>query len=214
MEAKFIDINVDVGEGIGNESILMPIISSCNIACGGHAGNSSTMQKVVKLAKQHRVKIGAHPSFPDVENFGRKPMNMPCVALFASIKEQINELIKKLNDFPSLPTVVSKVLDITSNDVDRKKPFLFFESYSWDDCISKHKPNIMLVPGASFESKMYPLVKYAKICNKINGNFIILWGSPSERLIAEKIKLLSPEVFIVNKLSLDKLKALISRLRR
>ena len=89
-----VDINVDVGEGVGNESQLIPYASSCNIACGGHAGNSSTMQKVVKLAKQHRVKIGAHPSFPDVENFGRKPMNMPCVALFASIKEQINELIK------------------------------------------------------------------------------------------------------------------------
>ena len=76
--------------------------------------------------------------------------------------------------------------------------------------ISKHKPNILLVPGASFESKMYPLGEYAKISNKINGNFIILWGSPSERLIAEKIKLLAPEVLIVDKLSLDKLKALIS----
>jgi heptosyltransferase-1 len=57
---------------------------------------------------------------------------------------------------------------------------------------------------------MYPLGNYAEISKKINGNFIILWGSPSERLIAEKIKLLAPEVLIVDKLSLDKLKALIS----
>ncbi|MFD0835891.1 5-oxoprolinase subunit PxpA [Mariniflexile aquimaris] len=87
-----IDINVDVGEGVGNESQLLPYASSCNIACGGHAGDHKSMRKVVKLAQRHRVKIGAHPSFPDVENFGRKPMNMPCVALFASLQEQINSL--------------------------------------------------------------------------------------------------------------------------
>ncbi|WP_445738687.1 5-oxoprolinase subunit PxpA [Mariniflexile sp.] len=93
-----VDINVDVGEGIGNESRLIPYVSSCNIACGGHAGDAKTMRKVVKLAKQHRVKIGAHPSFPDVENFGRKPMEMPCVALYTSIKEQINNLVTILNE--------------------------------------------------------------------------------------------------------------------
>lgn len=93
MHTHSIDINIDVGEGIGNESLLMPYVSSCNIACGGHAGNSKTMRKVVELAKQHRIKIGAHPSFPDVENFGRKPMDMPCVALFASLKEQISNLM-------------------------------------------------------------------------------------------------------------------------
>lgn len=93
VQNQSIDINVDVGEGIGNESLLMPYVSSCNIACGGHAGNSKTMRKVVKLAKQHRIKIGAHPSFPDVENFGRKPIDMPCVALFASLKEQITNLM-------------------------------------------------------------------------------------------------------------------------
>ncbi|MFG6687340.1 5-oxoprolinase subunit PxpA [Mariniflexile sp. HNIBRBA6329] len=93
MLGQTIDINVDVGEGIGNESHLMPYVSSCNIACGGHAGDRESMRKVVKLAKQYRVKIGAHPSFPDVENFGRKPMEMTCVALFASLKGQINDLM-------------------------------------------------------------------------------------------------------------------------
>ena len=93
MQPQSIDINVDVGEGIGNESLLMPYVSSCNIACGGHAGNNTSMRYVVKLAKMHRVKIGAHPSFPDFENFGRKPIKMPCVALFASLKQQINSLM-------------------------------------------------------------------------------------------------------------------------
>lgn len=93
MEAKFIDINVDVGEGIGNESILMPIISSCNIACGGHIGDEETMRMVVKLAAANNVKIGAHPSFPDKENFGRKPMDISCAALYTSIKGQIDDLM-------------------------------------------------------------------------------------------------------------------------
>lgn len=98
MEDQIIDINVDMGEGIGNEAELMPYISSCNIACGGHAGDYQTMKTVVKLAKQHRVKIGAHPSFPDKENFGRKIMDMPCVALYTSLKNQITDLIEVLNE--------------------------------------------------------------------------------------------------------------------
>jgi len=93
-----IDINVDLGEGIGNESQLMPYISSCNIACGGHTGDANTMRKVVKLAKKHNVKIGAHPSFPDKENFGRIPMEIPSVVLFKSIKKQIRDLLSVLKE--------------------------------------------------------------------------------------------------------------------
>lgn len=97
MGSKGVDINIDVGEGIGNEILLMPYIASCNIACGGHAGTFETMLDAVRLAKQHRVKIGAHPSFPDKENFGRQLMDMPYTTLFSSIKNQIDDLIKVLN---------------------------------------------------------------------------------------------------------------------
>ncbi|GAA3611735.1 5-oxoprolinase subunit PxpA [Flavivirga amylovorans] len=93
-----IDINVDVGEGVGNEPELMPYISSCNIACGGHAGDTDTMRQVIKLAKEYRVKIGAHPSFPDRVNFGRINMDMPCAALFKSIKGQVDDLIAILRE--------------------------------------------------------------------------------------------------------------------
>jgi UPF0271 protein len=93
-----VDINSDVGEGIGNESQLMPHISSCNIACGGHAGNEETMKSAVQLAKHYKVKIGAHPSFPDKENFGRKVMEMPCVVLYKSIKEQVEDLMSILKE--------------------------------------------------------------------------------------------------------------------
>jgi len=98
MNAQIVDINCDVGEGIGNETRLMPYIGSCNIACGGHAGDSSTMQEVVRLAKKHAVKIGAHPSFPDKENFGRQTLEMSSAALFKSLKHQINTLFDVIRD--------------------------------------------------------------------------------------------------------------------
>ncbi|MCO4822289.1 MAG: 5-oxoprolinase subunit PxpA [Flavobacteriaceae bacterium] len=93
-----IDINVDMGEGMGNEHLLMPYISSCNIACGGHYGDRASMRRVVQLAKQYKVKIGAHPSFPDPENFGRKVMKMSFTALFVSVKSQIQEMMKVVNE--------------------------------------------------------------------------------------------------------------------
>src|SRR5690606_37848577 len=97
-----IDINADVGEGLGNELRLMPYLSSCNIACGGHAGTPETMRTVVGLAKQHGVKIGAHPSYPDVENFGRQKMDISCAALFLSLEAQIDALREMLRDDATL----------------------------------------------------------------------------------------------------------------
>ena len=93
-----IDINVDVGEGVDIESQIMPFISSCNIACGGHAGNEKMMRSVIKLAKKYHVKIGAHPSFPDQENFGRVKMDISYAALFKSIKEQVESLNSILHE--------------------------------------------------------------------------------------------------------------------
>ncbi len=93
----FIDINCDVGEGIGNESDLFPHISSCNVACGGHAGDINTMSEVVQLANKFKIKVGAHPSYPDRDNFGRKSMKIEKNRLKASIRKQIEELEAILN---------------------------------------------------------------------------------------------------------------------
>ncbi|QLG46829.1 5-oxoprolinase subunit PxpA [Costertonia aggregata] len=92
MEKRFIDINCDVGEGVGNEAELFPLISSCNIACGGHSGDLASMTAVVRLAKKHRVKIGAHPSYPDIKNFGRLSIKMDTRELSDSIKSQVETL--------------------------------------------------------------------------------------------------------------------------
>ncbi|MFT4670630.1 MAG: UPF0271 protein [Ulvibacter sp.] len=84
-----IDINADLGEGSPYDAQLMPLISSCSIACGGHFGNETTMGTAVQLAKEHKVKIGVHPSFPDIENFGRKVLPMTKNELSESVFQQL-----------------------------------------------------------------------------------------------------------------------------
>lgn len=89
---KKIDINCDVGEGVNNEERLLPFIQSCNIACGAHAGDEQLMRNIVKLALNFNVKIGAHPSYPDKENFGRKSIKISSSDLILSIQKQLHTL--------------------------------------------------------------------------------------------------------------------------
>ena len=86
------DINCDLGEGLSNDAQIMPYISSCNIACGVHAGSLNIMKSTVLLAKNYNVKIGAHPSFSDRDNFGRKEMFLPKSILKPQIINQIASL--------------------------------------------------------------------------------------------------------------------------
>ncbi|MEQ9305547.1 MAG: 5-oxoprolinase subunit PxpA [Marinoscillum sp.] len=85
-------LNCDMGESIGNDHLIMPHINACSIACGGHIGDKESMTQTVRLALKHQVEIGAHPSFPDRENFGREAFNMPSDELISSLSEQINSL--------------------------------------------------------------------------------------------------------------------------
>lgn len=86
------DINCDLGEGIGRDAELMPYLDSCNIACGGHAGDRETMISTMRLAKEHGVKVGAHPSFEDRPNFGRKEIYVPPERLRSQLIHQIAEI--------------------------------------------------------------------------------------------------------------------------
>ncbi|MCH2034740.1 MAG: 5-oxoprolinase subunit PxpA [Tenacibaculum sp.] len=99
MFTKQIDINCDVAEGLGNEKRLMPYLNSCNIACAAHAGSNEVIDEVISLAKSHKVKIGAHPSFPDRENFGRKIMNISFSELQKSIRSQIQLVKSKTEEY-------------------------------------------------------------------------------------------------------------------
>ena len=89
-----IDLNCDMGdlEDSGHEAALMEHITSANIACGGHAGDEATMERTVRLAMARGVKIGAHPGYPDRENFGRIEMDMTPEAIADTVYEQIVRL--------------------------------------------------------------------------------------------------------------------------
>ena len=74
-------MNCDMGEGFGlytcgDDEGIMPYITVANVACGFHASDPAVMRKTVRLAKQYQVKVGAHPSFPDLQGFGRREMKM------------------------------------------------------------------------------------------------------------------------------------------
>jgi UPF0271 protein len=78
---KLVDINCDLGESygqgrVGQDEVLMPMLSSANIACGFHGGDPATMHRTVRLAQSHGVSIGAHPSYPDLAGFGRRRMDL------------------------------------------------------------------------------------------------------------------------------------------
>jgi UPF0271 protein len=92
-----IDLNCDLGESfgrytLGDDAGIMPLISSANIACGFHAGDSLTMQATVRLAKQHGVAVGAHPGWPDLQGFGRREMALSAEETEALVLYQIGAL--------------------------------------------------------------------------------------------------------------------------
>lgn len=86
-----------MGEGMLTDEAIMPFISSANIACGYHAGNADTIKRTIELCLQHNVMIGAHPSFLDTENFGRKEMDVSQSELYDLITNQLL-VIKNIAD--------------------------------------------------------------------------------------------------------------------
>jgi len=92
-----IDINCDLGESyghfkVGNDEVLFPFLTSCNIACGFHAGDPLHIENTIILAMQHQLRIGAHPSYPDLAGFGRRSMQLGANELKAILKYQIAAL--------------------------------------------------------------------------------------------------------------------------
>jgi UPF0271 protein len=91
------NLNADLGESwyqqkVGNDEEMMPLLDSCNIACGFHGGDAYTMLKTVELAQENGVSIGAHPGFPDRKNFGRKRMELEDEVLYAQLIYQVSAL--------------------------------------------------------------------------------------------------------------------------
>lgn len=84
-----VDLNADIGEGMPYDKELIKYISSCNIACGGHVGDIKSIEDTIQLAKLHGVKVGAHPSYADPNNFGRKSIDISTDELVKSIDKQL-----------------------------------------------------------------------------------------------------------------------------
>ena len=89
-----VNINCDLGESsklhsTENDPLLLKIVNSANIACGYHAGDKDTMEKTIEISKENNVSIGAHPSFNDPENFGRKRLNLSTNEIKNLISDQI-----------------------------------------------------------------------------------------------------------------------------
>jgi len=192
-----IDINSDVGEGIGNEDQLFPLISSCNIACGGHAGDLETMLSVVRLAKKNNLKIGAHPSFPDRKNFGRKTMNISKDKLIKSLKNQIeslkNVLIQENVDLNHIKPH-GALYNFASNDKETARIIIN---------LTKEMKTKLYVPYSSLISEM-AIKAGVKICNELfidrnyNSNLTLVSRGNSNALIENTNEMFKHVYNIIN----------------
>ena len=145
-----ININCDLGESsklhsTKNDPLLLEIVNSANIACGYHAGDKQTMEKTIEISKKNNVSIGAHPSFNDPENFGRKRLDLPTNEIKKLVIDQIN--------------ILSKIADNKGTKVTHVKPHgalnnMACENYDLAKVISEaiiqvNKELIFLVPTGS-----------------------------------------------------------------
>ena len=145
-----ININCDLGESsklhsTENDPLLLSIVNSANIACGYHAGDKGTMAKTIEVSKKNNVSIGAHPSFNDPENFGRKRLDLPAKEIRKLIIDQINILTDIAN---------SKAIKVTHVKPHGALNNMACENYDLAKIISEsiievNKDLIFLVPTGS-----------------------------------------------------------------
>src|SRR5438874_2737074 len=84
-----VDLNADLGEGVGHDDELLALVTSANIACGFHAGDAETIRRSIETARDRKVAVGAHPSLFDRENFGRKELPVKPDEIFDAVVYQL-----------------------------------------------------------------------------------------------------------------------------
>lgn len=185
MENK-IHLNCDLGEGGKYDEELMPLIAACNIACGGHAGNLETMHRTVRLAMEHGVEIGAHPSYPDRENFGRDHLEMSAEDLKLSIEGQVLSL-KQIAESEGGKMTHVKLHGALYNDVAKDKNIAKIVVDCLADLNEKFK---LYVPLNSKISELamgkFELVFEAFADRNYNQDFSLVSRSENEALLSEK----------------------------
>ena len=90
---RCIDLNADLGEGEATDAQLLEIVSSCNVACGGHTGDEDSMAATVAAAQAAGVAVGAHPSYPDREGFGRRSAFLAAGEVGPAVEAQVGDLL-------------------------------------------------------------------------------------------------------------------------
>ncbi|MEM9141589.1 MAG: 5-oxoprolinase subunit PxpA [Bacteroidota bacterium] len=179
MPNRSVDINCDVGEGLNHEAQLFPFISSCSIACGGHAGDIETMRETAVLAKKYNLKVGAHPSYPDRKNFGRVSMELSEGGLRTTIIEQIDLLAAILKE-QKIPLHHIKPHGALYNDVAQ----------------DAHLAKIMLKALAKYKDTISLYVPYAsKVADQAKANgYKILYEAFGDRKYHGNLKLVSRKI--------------------
>jgi UPF0271 protein len=116
-----IDLNADLGEGVGDDAAMLELVSSASIACGGHAGDAETIRRLLRLCRDRGVRAGAHPSYPDRLNFGRLRLVMPLDQLIGQLRSQLI-LIRTIADQLSQPISYVKLHGALANQAAEELP--------------------------------------------------------------------------------------------
>ena len=178
-----IELNCDMGESFGiykagNDEEIMPLIDIANVACGFHASDPNHMRKTVALAKKHGVKVGAHPSFPDLQGFGRREMKMPRQDIKSMIMYQVGALksfldeqemsLNHIKPHGSLYVMAAKDEDTANAIADAVETFNVSIFGMANTCHEKIYKNER---GLNFISEFYADLDYDK-----NGNLVVAKG--------------------------------------
>ena len=164
------------------------------------------MQGLIKSAVLSRI-IPSRMTF----GFDKTSIREGIAAIFYSNTLTVDYAENIINRNAAL---VSKALELSITQIDliNKKPFLYSSKKYLLSTRFDGKKNIVLIPGASFQSKCYPIDKFAELTKKIDANFFVLWGNENEKIMAKELQSLSVEINIVEKLSLDELVSFISQM--
>lgn len=116
-----IDLNADLGEGVGDDDAMLELVSSASIACGGHAGTPDSIRRLLVRCGERGVRAGAHPSYADTKNFGRLRLVMPLDQLVGQLRSQLI-LIRTLSGQIGVPVAYVKLHGALANQAAEELP--------------------------------------------------------------------------------------------
>ena len=206
-------LNCDMGESFGiyragNDEDIMPLIDIANVACGFHASDPNHMRKTVELAKKHDVKVGAHPSFPDLQGFGRREMRMSKLELKNNIMYQVGALkafldemnmpLNHIKPHGALYVMASTDEEIARAIADAVKPFnvaIFGMANTVHEKVYKHER------GLNFIAEFYADLDYDE-----NGKLVIAKGKNAKydaKIAADRVMRALSEKKVTNTVGKD-----------